>query len=136
LGDGGELRITTKSSSPDAVYVRQLTLNGQLYQRAWLPFTAIRSKRTTTLVYTLDDKPNNAWAARAQDAPPSFTAGAAPVICFIRGEDSIALQPGATITFTLGMRRLAHAALRLAATTCHRRNRNQRGRSAGHTLAT
>jgi hypothetical protein len=114
LGDGHTLQIKTQSTSPDAVYIQQLTLNGASDTRAWLPVASIKANRTIMLDFTLATQPDTGWGTRAADAPPSFTARQAPVICFIRGEDAIALPPGDSATLTLGVRRLESDALKLS----------------------
>jgi predicted alpha-1,2-mannosidase len=114
LGDGRELRITTKRTSPDSVYVQQLTLNGAPYRRTWLSGAALQTGRTTTLAFTLSTQPDTAWAASLVAAPPSFTEGQAPAICFIRGAESIALQSGSSTALTLGIRRIEEGPLAIS----------------------
>jgi predicted alpha-1,2-mannosidase len=127
LGDGRTLRITAQAATvrgvtaggvtvtdnasaqgatADNIYVRGLKLDGAPYTRAWLPVSALRPNTTTTLAFTLSDRPNAEWGARPPDAPPSFTEGQAPAICFIRGEDAVALTPGGEAPVALGVRLL------------------------------
>jgi predicted alpha-1,2-mannosidase len=110
LGDGRRLRIEGDGASAGSPYVQALTLDGKPYARAWLPLAAIKSG-TTTLRFKLGDAPDTSWASAPADAPPSLDEGQAPVLFFIRGEDSLTLQPGGQATLTLEGRRLSRDAL-------------------------
>ena len=135
LGDGSTLRITTQAATfrgvtaggvtstdntnaqgatANDIYIRSLKLDGATYTRAWLPVSALRPQQTTTLAFTLSDRPDTEWGARASDAPPSFTEGQAPAICFIRGEDSITVRPGDVASFALGVRMLDARPLKIS----------------------
>lgn len=106
LGDGRRLRVIARGALADGIYVRSLTLNGAPYTRAWLPVAALRPNMTTTLAFMLSARPNIDWGARTADAPPSFTEGQAPAVCFIRGEDSIVMRPGGNASLAIGVRLL------------------------------
>ncbi len=111
LGDGRRLRIVTENASAQGatandIYIRGLKLDGAAYTRAWLPLSSLRPSTTTTLAFTLSERPVTEWGARASDAPPSFTEGQAPAVCFIRGEDSVNVRPGGEASVALGVRTL------------------------------
>jgi predicted alpha-1,2-mannosidase len=112
-GDGRVLRVNAHGASADNLYVQSLTLDGAPYARAWLPVAALRPKRTTTLAFTLSARPNKLWASRSADEPPSFAEGQAPAVCFIRGEDSLAVRPGGEAPLALGVRLLEAHPLKL-----------------------
>ena len=106
LGDGRRLRIEADGASDRSPYVLSLTANGEPYNVAWLRLADLR-RGTTTLRFKLSDAPNNSWPAAATGVPPSFNEGQAPVLFFIRGEDSVTLPPGGQATITLGARRVS-----------------------------
>lgn len=106
LGDGRRVRLTARGEA-GGVYVRGLTLDGAPYRGAWLPLSALKPNATTTLDFTLSARPDTGWAARPEDAPPSFTEGQAPAVAFVRGEDAVQLRPGSEAAFALGVRRIA-----------------------------
>jgi predicted alpha-1,2-mannosidase len=110
LGDGRRLRIEGEGASADNPYVRGLTMNGEAYTVAWLPL-ALLGRGTTTLHFKLSGAPNTSWPAAVYNVPPSFTEGQAPILFFIRGEDSLTLPPGGEATITLGARRLSRGPL-------------------------
>jgi predicted alpha-1,2-mannosidase len=135
LGDGRTLRITTQAATfrgvtaggvtstdntnaqganANDIYIRSLRLDGATYTRAWLPVSSLRPQQTTTLAFTLSDRPDTEWAARASDAPPSFTEGQAPAISFIRGDDSINVRPGGVASVSLGVRVLDARPLKIS----------------------
>jgi predicted alpha-1,2-mannosidase len=105
LGDGRRLRIEGEGASAGSPYVQSLTLNGGHYPVAWLPLARV-VRDTTTLHFKLSAAPNASWPDATTGAPPSFSEGQAPVLFFIRGEDSLTLPPGGGATLTLGARRL------------------------------
>jgi predicted alpha-1,2-mannosidase len=130
LGDGRKLRINTENANAtnastnesanaqgataNDIYIRSLRLDGATYTRAWLPLSALRPGATTTLAFTLSDRPDTEWGARVPDAPPSFTEGQAPAICFIRGEDSITVRPDGVASVSLGVRMLVARPLKIS----------------------
>ena len=110
LGGGRHVRLNARGGG---VYVRSLTLDGVPYGSAWLPVSALKPNATTTLAFTLSERPGGGWAARPEDAPPSFTEGQAPALAYIRGEDSISIRPGGEAAFTLGVRRVVPGPLKV-----------------------
>jgi predicted alpha-1,2-mannosidase len=113
LGDGRRVRLTTARVAAGGVYVRSLMLDGAPYRSAWLPLSALKQNATTTLAFTLSDRPDTGWATSPEDAPPSFTEGQAPAIAYVRGEDSVSVQPGGGAAFALGVRRVVPGPLKI-----------------------
>ena len=97
-----QIRIEAQGASIKHSYVQSLTVNGKLHTRAWLPIETIKTG-LTILRFTLTDNPETNWASSPSDAPPSFTEGQAPAIGFIYGDDSIVMQKGESVTFSLGI---------------------------------
>ncbi len=92
LGNGHLLRLTAPAASDTAPYVQSLTLNGQPYASAWLPWSAIAGG--ATLDYTLGSAPNPAWGSAPAVAPPSFDGGGA---CLLLADVSAAPNHAAAI---------------------------------------
>jgi hypothetical protein len=90
--------------------VQSLTINGKLHTRGWLPIETIKTG-LTTLRFTLTDNPETKWANSPSDPPPSFTEGQSPAIGFIYGDDSIVMQKGETVTFSLGIQKITRGPL-------------------------
>jgi len=67
---GGDLVINAPAAADAAPYVTSLSLNGQAYQRAWLPVSSMLGG--ATLDFTLSTTPDPSWGSSGDDAPPSF----------------------------------------------------------------
>lgn len=66
----GEIVIEAQRSSPTAMYVRSVTLNGSALHNDWLaPGFLFRPQR---LVFSLEPQPNPQWGVRHAMPPPSF----------------------------------------------------------------
>jgi predicted alpha-1,2-mannosidase len=72
LGNGHVLEIGSRGKG---IYVQGVTLNGRAYTSSWLPLTALGAVRNV-LEFQMGETPNKSWAARPEDAPPSFDAPA------------------------------------------------------------
>jgi putative alpha-1,2-mannosidase len=70
---GRVLKIVADGASARAPYVRELRLDGRVYESTWLPFE--RFERGATLRFKLGDQPNTSWATQPSAAPPSFNEG-------------------------------------------------------------
>jgi predicted alpha-1,2-mannosidase len=70
LSSGGTLRIIGSGARTSAPYVRSATWNGSRWTRAYAPAAAIT--RGGTLDFRLGGSPSRHWAARPDDAPPSY----------------------------------------------------------------
>jgi hypothetical protein len=103
-GDGRLINITSNRSDKD-LFVRSVTLNNRPYSRSWLPIEAV-GPGTTSLQYSLSEEPNGSWGTNHADRPPSFTDGQAPAIAFINGTDELHVEPGGSVSFSLGVRKL------------------------------
>lgn len=80
LGNGHQVVITAPGASMQT-YVTALAVNGAPWSKAWLPISRIvgagapGAGASTTLSFTMRDRPDTAWAASPSDAPPSYPAG-------------------------------------------------------------
>jgi predicted alpha-1,2-mannosidase len=70
LSSGGTLHVVGSGASTSAPYVRSATWNGSRWTRAYAPAAAIT--RGGTLDFRLGGSPDRHWAARPDDAPPSY----------------------------------------------------------------
>jgi len=70
LSSGRSLRIVGAGAGPDQPYVQSATWNGATWTRAYAPAAAITAGGS--LVFDLAGQPDQSWAARAADAPPSY----------------------------------------------------------------
>lgn len=68
LASGKDLTISAPRSSADAIYIRQLRLNGRMTTKGWLPASTVTTGGK--LVYTLGAEPSLTWGSRAGDVPP------------------------------------------------------------------
>jgi predicted alpha-1,2-mannosidase len=110
-GDGRHVNITSNRSDK-SLFVRSATLNGTPYPRSWLPIDAV-GPGTTSLEFLLSEKPDSSWATNRADRPPSFSDGQAPAIAFINGTDDLQVEPGGSVRFSLGIRKLVPGPLRV-----------------------
>lgn len=62
LANGQTLRITTEGAGPDTPYVQALTLNGQPWNRPWIPWEALSGG--ATLHFTLGRQPSDWGTSR------------------------------------------------------------------------
>lgn len=76
LDNGKRLTVIAHGNSARNVYVQSLKIDGQPWERAWLPHARIADG--ATLEFSMGPEPSR-WGSRAQDLPPSLTAdGARP----------------------------------------------------------
>jgi predicted alpha-1,2-mannosidase len=71
LSNGAVIQIIGDHASVENCYVRKLELNGQSYDKLWLPWSAI--SKGAMLNFSLADKPSS-WGVGPDSAPPSFDA--------------------------------------------------------------
>jgi predicted alpha-1,2-mannosidase len=71
LDNGATIQINGDHASAENCYVQTLELNGQSYDKLWLPWSAISNG--ATLNFSLADKPSS-WGTGPDSAPPSFDA--------------------------------------------------------------
>lgn len=72
VGQGKTLTIEAKRASPDAIYIRSITLNGNALDRLWVSHKEIA--QGGSIVFTLEAMPNTHFGTREGAAPPSLTA--------------------------------------------------------------
>jgi len=68
---GAKFTITAENQAPDHPYVQSAKLNGSPLSRAWIRHSEIVSGGALEFVMGL--KPNEGWATRKEDLPPSGT---------------------------------------------------------------
>lgn len=61
--------INAPNSSADNKYIQNATINGAVLNRPW--FTHTDLVNGATINFKMGDRPNKAWGAKVQDAPPS-----------------------------------------------------------------
>lgn len=70
--EGKHLTIEAKRSSPDAIYIQAVTINGKKSDRLWVHHQEIASGGS--IVFELGAEPNKQLGTAVQVAPPSLTA--------------------------------------------------------------
>ncbi len=70
--DGNKLVIEAKRSSPDAIYIQSVTINGKPSEKLWVRHEEIA--HGGHIVFNLGTTPNTSLATDPQYAPPSLTA--------------------------------------------------------------
>jgi putative alpha-1,2-mannosidase len=70
--DGKKLVIETKRSSPDAIYIQSVKVNGKSSKKLWVSHAEIA--HGGHIEYTLGTEPNKELAIAPELAPPSLTA--------------------------------------------------------------
>ena len=66
---GGTFHIIARNCSDENKYIQSATLNGQPWDKPWFSHDDI--KNGATLILEMGPRPNKAWGAAEQDAPPS-----------------------------------------------------------------
>lgn len=113
MGNGTTIVEHAPEAADDAPYVQGLTVNGEPWNRAYLPASAISGSgpsRTVTLDWRLGTVPDTSWAAAGDSAPPSDTSGLLPALGYLgTGEDSESLfvRPGSATVLELGVQSMA-----------------------------
>jgi len=59
--DGYQIQIQGVGASDSSPYVQSLKLNGQLYNKPWIPFDALQGG--ATLQFALGKTPNQTWGS-------------------------------------------------------------------------
>jgi len=103
LGDGNTITEDAPSASVNDPYVQSATLDGSLWDQAFLPASLFTSGGNVD--WQLGSSPNKSWAASPGDAPPSNTTALAPGLGYITGRKGgiVIVDPGTTATITLGV---------------------------------
>ncbi len=70
---GPRIEIDAPQAGDTVPYVQSLRVNGRYSQKTW---TRLPESGTLRLDYVLDRKPNIAWGASPQDAPPTYVSSA------------------------------------------------------------
>ena len=73
LGNGSRVQIEAENAAAQNPYVLSLNVNGQPYEKTWLPYELL--SRGATLRFKLGSLPNKDWGTKPEDAPPSFSEG-------------------------------------------------------------
>ncbi len=71
LGNGNRVEIEAENAAAENPYVLSLSVNGQPYEKTWLPYELL--SRGATLRFKLGSLPNKDWGTKPEDAPPSFS---------------------------------------------------------------
>jgi len=69
LPSGNTIKITAPGATATKFYVDSLKINGQPYNKLWVPFSTLAAG--ATMSWTLGTKPS-AWGGAKADAPPSY----------------------------------------------------------------
>ena len=69
---GNKLVIEARRSSPDAIYIQSVSINGQASEKLWVRHEEIA--RGGHIVFELGPEPNKTLATAVESAPPSLTA--------------------------------------------------------------
>ena len=73
LGNGSRVEIEAENAAAQNPYVLSLSVNGQPYEKTWLPYELL--SRGATLRFKLGSLPNKDWGRKPEEAPPSFSEG-------------------------------------------------------------
>ncbi len=98
LPSGRALNIQGSGAGDGQPYVTSLAVDGRPTQQTWVSMSDLLH-RGGSLAFTLSATPDQSWGAAPADAPPSYTAGQAPVVVAPAGPASVA--PGGTATADL-----------------------------------
>lgn len=95
LPSGAALSIRGAGAGDNQPYVTGLAVNGTPTQKTWLPVAGLLA-HGGSLAFTLSSTPDQAWGSAPADAPPSYSAGQAPVVLTPASPAQVA--PGGTAT--------------------------------------
>jgi predicted alpha-1,2-mannosidase len=112
LANRRDITIKAPQAAPDAPYVQRLKVNGRTWNKAYLAGRDYR--RGAKLKFDLGTRPNKAWGARPNAAPPSDTTGQAPAIATLSG-GQVTVAPGGSARVTLTARNVTGDRLTLSA---------------------
>ena len=107
LAGGRQLQINAPGAGTGAPYVTGLSLNGQRWDKAWLPASVVHAGGT--LAFTLSASPDSSWGTGHGAAPASYPQGEAPAIGFV-SPPVVTAAPGGTVTVTTGAQDVTGAA--------------------------
>ncbi len=68
---GKTFTIDAQGAPAAGPYIQSVELNGRAYEKNWIPFQSIAAGGA--MHFTLGAKPNTAWGAAPEDAPPSLS---------------------------------------------------------------
>lgn len=71
LSNGKQIKMTTEGWSEEAVYVKDLYVNGQKYTKSYLPYDMV--KEGVTLHFVMSEKPSYKRGVAKGDIPPSIS---------------------------------------------------------------
>jgi hypothetical protein len=98
LPSGTALNIRGTGAGDSQPYVTSLAVNGTPTQQTWIPVPGFLA-HGGSLAFTLSPTPDQAWGSAPAAAPPSYSAGQAPVVVAPAGPAEVA--PGGTATADL-----------------------------------
>ncbi len=98
LPSGKTITSNAPGASPTTYYVQSLKLNGQAYDKLYVPFSTLANG--ATLDWKLGTHPTG-WGSAPSDAPPSYGAGTEPVVSYLT-KQQVTVAPGRTATVRLG----------------------------------
>ncbi|WP_419806152.1 GH92 family glycosyl hydrolase [Terriglobus sp.] len=73
MGSGKRLEVLARNNSPQNMFIQSATLNGKPWTKTWFSFNDV--KDGAVLALTMGPKPNTAWGAGPEAAPPSMSSG-------------------------------------------------------------
>ena len=71
VGGGRTFTLRAPGASASSLYVQSATLDGRPHDRPWIAHADVA--RGATLELRMGPRPNRAWGARPEDAPPSLS---------------------------------------------------------------
>jgi hypothetical protein len=92
LANGSAITINAPRAQPAAPYVQGLTVNGWMWNKAYLDYGALA--KGATLDYDLATTPDTSWAAGPDAAPPSDPTGQQPALTSVSPAAGLVLAPG------------------------------------------
>ncbi|HYK67966.1 MAG TPA: GH92 family glycosyl hydrolase [Streptosporangiaceae bacterium] len=98
LANGHTITINAPAASASNYYVQNLKVNGNEYQKLYVPFSTLA--QGATLDWNMGSTPSD-WGNAPQDAPPSYTAGLRSAVGFL-GSQQVTVAPGASTTVQIG----------------------------------
>jgi predicted alpha-1,2-mannosidase len=101
---GQKITINAPGASTSTPYISSLKLNGNSWNKPWLPESFVNSGGT--LDFSLSSTPNTTWGADRADAPPSFTDGAVKQRTYVDPSRVVA-PAGGSATATVGAQDLS-----------------------------
>jgi hypothetical protein len=107
LGNGKTITETAPKAADDAPYVQSMTVNGNAWNKAYLPASLF--SKGGTVNWALGTTPSTTFASGAKAAPPSDESGMLPALGDVSGPANSPLEvvnPGASTTLTLGVQSL------------------------------